>query len=268
MRGTQNKLKPMKNLKFLASFLIMTLACVTFTSCSDDDKDEPGANVPSNIKHLVSLTATDADGNVTSITNVKYDSKNRVISFTLNEDNETSNYTYDYTSDITIKVDGEVYSTYNLKNGLIEKADYGYDEYYFFKYDNNRINTITYVYDTLDPWNFTYNWVNDNVRSVFSQIEDDSDSREYDYNNDKCITPIIYYTNLRCSPYSKFENEELFLFSEGYFGNSLTSNLIKTSEDDSVTEFEYQLDNDGYVTKMTVRSKYAYSSQTVNISWE
>ncbi len=41
MRGTQSKHKPMKNLKFLTSLFILTLVCITFTSCSDDDKDNP-----------------------------------------------------------------------------------------------------------------------------------------------------------------------------------------------------------------------------------
>ena len=247
--------------------MIMTLACVTFTSCSDDDKDEPGANVPSNIKHLVSLTATDADGNVTSVTNVKYDSKNRVISFTLNEDHETYNYTYDYASDITIKTDGEVNSKYILKNGLIEKADYGEREYYIFKYSNNRLSSYTSEYDNLDPFKYTFDWVNANVECFYG--EDSSyESEEYEYASAKCITPIIYFTQLTQTPYNQFESEELFLFSQGYFGDSLTANLIKTTYGNNDAEFEYQLDNDGYVTKMTVRSKYAYSSQTVNISWE
>jgi len=244
---------------------MLALSCVLLPSCSNDDGDTPDNGGQANVKHLILIKEKNY-----IVSDFSYDNQNRVTSYVVNNNGETKKYTFNYSgSIIIISVDGDTAGIYNIKNALIENADYGESEYYSFNYSSKRLSTITYQYSIDEPEIFYFDWLNNNLQQI--DTADGGKRNYFEYTSIPCITPIIYYTARRDTPYCLLFNYELILYSHGYFGDSLTAYLVKCSTDKyGVCEFDYQLDSDGYVTKMTVKSNTDNYSDTDEIEyvWE
>lgn len=245
----------MKILFSVCKVLIFALLCSLATSCGSDNDDAPdNGGGQSCIKRLTSLRS-----NTMTLSNFSYDKEGRVTDFNQVSNGTTRKYSLAYSnSSIILKEDGETDVVYTLKGGLITQADFGESEYYNFAYGDNKLKSITYLYEDDDPDIYHFTWSNGNVTSFESYGSD-----SYKYTALPCITPIIYYPVIVDTPYTTFETVDLFLATYGYFGDLLTNNLVSKSDDSTM---EYQLDNDNYVTKMTVKSNSG--TTTIEYTWE
>lgn len=252
---------------------MLALSCVLLPSCSNDDGDTPDNGGQANVKRLVSMKCSDG---LESITNINYDDKNRIVSYTANcysdklDEYYSQIYSFDYDDNgsiIPIKIDGEIESILRFDNGVINIIDYGESECTVLKYDQKRLNSVSFQWLGEESSKYYYTWFNNNILKI---EPDDAAAINYEYTSDVCITPIIYYFVLEGTPYSPLRGDDIIaLYSYGYFGDVLTSNLVKKSSssyDHTGYEFSYELDNDGYVIKMTISDEYDHT-RTFEYIW-
>lgn len=229
----------MKKLKFLAFALFTVFACVSFASCSDDDKDEPEMPSPSVQKRLVKFSINAGSYEIT------YDSQGRIVAVVYygydGQTDRTTTYTYS-SSQISAT---ETYSSgdsymeiYHLNNGLItEQGDITYS------YEGGRISK----WRDIDGSNKTFEWSNGDISSTSTNWSDGYDcgdaaykyTDKYDYGR---IVGII-----EDSDDLLYDDFDPYLVMQGFFGTT----PLNLPQDASNTwgntyAYTYEFDEDGY----------------------
>ncbi len=214
---------------------MVALSLLVFVSCSKNDDEYPQEKQVSNI------TTTTHEFNSVSTLFFEYDKKGRVVKSRYGSEDEEYNYNYDdnvitetYTSGSYSNV-----TTYHLNKGIITHATGDYDGVYTYSAKNELLN-----YSNGDGVPFTYTWKNGNI---ITQGEGDY-IRSYTYSTmENQIIGIHYFA----------ENiPDNILFNFGYFG-AKNKNLPTSKKSSSEKiEYEYEFDEDGYVTKMQTYVTY------------
>ncbi len=227
---------------------ILPLAAIAFNSCSKGG-DNNGSNPTNYDKFILRVTASgDDNGSIT----YSYDSQNRLVKETRTAGGNQSEITYSYSDNQVICVEkprnvkttyilnGDGYvisSTYEASGNSPHESSYSYKNSYLDKWDNN-------FYE----WNngnmvrggeqgnflslFTYtshkNNANLDINSILNSDDAWWDSGIYDIN---------------CTLRFKGTN------SKNLIGSAESSDIY--NDEDSSTTFSYELDEDGYATKVT-----------------
>lgn len=242
---------------------LLGLAVCLFTACSsdNDEGEEPTPQTISGKKISSVKEVWGGEGSEGSLITLSYDKQGRVISgksvSTEKGKTNTSNINYSY-SDISIEVreiasDGYSYSyNYTLDdNKRISKAVVTY---------SNHAETCEYTYDgngqligitTNGGENYSISWHNGNISTVVETETQNGRTSQYIEN--------YTYTNYSAKnligslgvgmPY----HVDAILFMQGYFG-AYPKNTISTytsSEYKSTFTNKYEVDNQGYVTKIS-----------------
>ena len=236
----------MKTFRFLGVALITTLLSVNITSCNKEDEGPTGGNSIIGDKRITKLV-TDY-----STTTFVYDDKGRVVESQQN--GEVCPYIW---GNNTIQREwfngvNAVQQIFTIKNGLVQKEECR-DGYY------NEI--FTYTYDSRGRWNKDMTWDGDKL--VLEYIGD----AKYKYN----------YTGLTCNKgyLPNFNTDELFTIHPELVGiqtTQLPTSAIRTitggpsSGESGSVAYEYEFDEEGYITKVT--EIFPDETYTYTISWE
>lgn len=250
-----------KNRFFVYAFFGM-LAYVNFTSCSNDDKDEPFETPkPSVEKRLASITEKYRNydpGQASSrdeLTTIDYDSNGRIISVTIERDDYKHTKSYSY-SENAITVSDHNIDKYTLENGLITKWEEStnYDNpnettVWTFKYDNGRL----IKWSRGDEETTTFKWNNSNITETSNMSDGYHKQSSYQYYSNYDFGGI---NALYQSDSILFDDLDANLVMQGYFGK-LPAQLLKSVHqkaqgpgysDVYTDDFTYQFDDDGYPT--------------------
>jgi len=219
----------------------------------NNDGDEGGQT---SVKKLTKISSPDDDLKV-CFKNATYDDKGRILSFEgdLVEIYSNQKYTFEYEEGIITGKDGSGRARiHTLVNGLITYAKDPYNEY-TFEYDDNK--RLVKVNNTTEDEITEFVWENGNLTKVVDKT----------YNDEKIFTytdkeaEILHFDQYADLPYVVHP----FLLKQGYFGNSVSKNLIDTKITGSVRYYTYTIEN-GYVTHFK-RTK-ENSSENYYFTWE
>ncbi len=256
---------------------LLGLAVCLFTACSsdNDEGEEPTPQTISGKKISSVKEVWGGEGSEGSLITLSYDKQGRVISgksvSTEKGKTNTSNINYSY-SDISIEVreiasDGYSYSyNYTLDdNKRISKAVVTY---------SNHAETCEYTYDgngqligitTNGGENYSISWHNGNISTVVETETQNGRTSQYIEN--------YTYTNYSAKNLIGIEGRGVvgisdyldpILFMQGYFGAYPKNTISTYTRNNEPTETQkYQVDSQGYVTKISVSD-----GDTYIIAWE
>lgn len=263
------------NMKKSVLLSLLGLAVCLFTACSSDNDEgkEPTPPTVSGKKISSVKTVWGGEGSDGSLTTLSYDKQGKVISVkdisTEKGETYTSNTNYSY-SNTTIEVkenasSGDSYSyNYTLDdNKRISKAVVTY---------SNHAETCEYTYDgngqligitTNGGENYSISWHDGNISTVVCTETRNGITTQI-------IENYSYTTYLTKNLIGSFgvgmpDHVDAILFMQGYFG-TYPKNTISTytsSEYKSTFTNKYEVDNQGYVTKIS-RS----DGDICTITWE
>lgn len=241
----------MRNIINLSCLLTLT---IFFFACRDDDG---GGNDPvteaCTLKSELFISGTDT----TVIQNFAFDSQGRPLSNGLNT------YTYPSANEIEVSRLGGTVVTYTLgSNGYPESAyqvpapgSVNDTSFYSFTYDNKDRITALEMTKGLVIGNqssdilASYTYQNDNLSNWTLDIIDPPTpvfSFDYEYGNNDMVLPLNS---------GFFENREGVLdYMPGLdlYGTPIKQLPTSRTEGDSVKTYEYEFNNEGYVTHFTV----------------
>ena len=254
----------MKTFKFWWLALVTIVMSASFTSCS---KENPEGNEDfSNEKKLVKL----ASAGLVSVT-FTYDEKGRMV-----KADEVSNYSDSESfmwGDDAIKCEN---ATIVLENGLVQRENLKWTKYVYFYNQSNRL--IEYEREgSTDEISFI--WDGDKLVSI-TEIE--NPNSDYTSTTDITITYeksckrgynpyFIGSLGIGASTYLSFGHPELWGLRTKQLPKTVTR--TRTSRYDTISEttnFSYEFDKDGYISKMIIEETYEGESSraTFTLTWE
>ncbi|PWL61916.1 MAG: hypothetical protein DBY35_04165 [Bacteroidales bacterium] len=243
----------MKKSKFLFCAVAVASASMFFSSCSKDD-DAPAFDMSVKMVpiSMVGGYVTDYGMGETGFKDAKYDANGRILEYSSISRYSSGKSVYSYTADkITISTGG----TFSVKDGKISASNANLSEKKF-SYDGNHIVSDGY---------YTYTWSGDNLVSMKERDYDLTTKFEYydQPNRCGCLHNNMYSID--------FINVDSFLALSGFYGN-MPSNLLKkiTCTEEGETswhEFQYELNEYGYPTKITVTDDEG-DVQIYDLTWQ
>ena len=258
----------MKTFRFIGIALFAALMCMNIASCSNDDapteeKEENGIVV--NGKKLAKIVSK-SDAWKETIT-FSYDDKGRLIKSTETDeyDNVKKSHTYQYVwGDDAINVSDESGYKYSftLKNGIVQRES----EKYIFTY--NKSNRIAQIEDWGEYKKVL--WDGDKLVSIVDEDEWDA-TLTYEKSCKKGYFPFV-------ATIIEVMNEVLFMAHPeiaGMLTTQLPTSMVTTyvskisisNPDKDIYNFTYEIDKDGYVSKIKRECSDA-SSWTYTLTWK
>ena len=259
----------MKTFRFIGMALFAVLMCVNFASCSSSDDDpteekEEGETVVTS-KKLAKIVGTGVFKNVSYT--FSYDNKGRLAEsiYTEGYDGKIDVVNKKYTwSDNLIKVDwsSDQYSynnTLTIENGLV-KLEKSSDDSAIFSY--NQSNRIVKIGDAT-----TIDWNTDKLTSITS-TNGWNKSLIYDKSCKKGYFPFI-------ADMIGGKNKLLFMAHPEIVGmktSQLASTMTRTynygasGNRTEITHFNYEFDNEGYISKIS--GEVDGSAYTYTLTWK
>lgn len=269
----------MKTFRMIGMALFAVLLCVNFASCSTDD-DDPTGNPSVSEKRLARTMKYGIENGkeeLNSIIDFKYNQENKLTAVyerELYSDDwhiDTQNFIWDANNSITHQ-----WGKYTLTNGKVTKEHHyeagQYDFYLYYDYDNDgHLKGCEYASeeDGEKVPAVIFTWENGNLTS-FAEADDINNpemSYIYDNKNYNGFFPLFY-------EYTVWEDENYIFMALPELVGIKTKNLPKMIIDGSYTyDFEYEFDQDNYITSCTVNKKYygehSYSEEYYyEFAWE
>lgn len=264
----------MKTFRLIGTGLFAILLSFTFAACGGDDEEEDGTNdgpgdeqpesgVVKRLKQYAFAETDGEDAGYSYFLNFEYDGAGRIekiVKTTYEEGYGSYHYTYDYYwngNTIEEYRDGYHEMTYHIgtTDHLVSSATYnGYGDNARITFSYNSSNQLTSytdrVYEESSKYNFKWNG-----DKVIELREEDSEYPEYN------STIKFTYGSKKCSGYNPNAGEftdfsPITLVHPELFGcktkhlPSKANYLYDLYGEVGVTEFTYELDNDGYVVKL------------------
>ncbi|MBQ9076725.1 MAG: DUF4595 domain-containing protein [Muribaculaceae bacterium] len=255
----------MKKYKFLALALCAVLASVNFSSCSDDDMDEPTSDVPDVPKPSVEKRLTSVKYSYGYHCNIQYDANgliDQIVRVYNGQTDKTTTYTYS-SSHISVT---ETYSygnssteNYCLNNGLISELEgeiiYSYDEGRISKWRENDGSNKTFEWSTGDIMKTSTKWSDEPATYHATYRYSDG----YDYGR---IVGFVVDSNDML-----YDDFEPVLVMQGFFGITPIHLPQDASDGSDDYAWSYEFDENGYPTSVT---EYIGGSetQTITFTWE
>lgn len=258
----------MKTFRLIGMALLAVVMCLNFTSCSDDDNEEPERNddgIVTNQKRLVRIYCNSGGEYIHDFI---YDSEGRVS--TLFYDNNTYNYTWgDGTIIETPKKEQDKYITthsLNRNNNLIRSSR---KESSSDTYTYNSSNQLIELKMTWFSITNTFTWEKDKITKVI----------ERNGNND--VTTFEYiYSGKSCKGYLPVY--DIFI-KEGVLGNLIYAHpelmglrctqlpdqrIQRTSYHEYTEKYTYTFDKDGYIESFTITDDDNGYTDVYTFTWE
>lgn len=271
----------MKTYGVLKMTLMALLLGVVFAACSKTDIDEPQATEKKLVKMTGEMRSTNMNANTSKT--FSYDTKGRLKEATattvLPDNTLTHIYTYvwnTYSINVIEAASSSKYPssqpeqykyTMHLSNGLVRGLTY--EEYptdnVSYNYDSsNRINYSS------DGYNNIYNvWDNDKLVSITQKSGSDESIYTFTYGESHTINgymPLIP---------NEFSIDPLFVAHPELGGMkssqiyvSSTNTWTGTPHLTNTFHYEYEFDNEGYISKITSVNKIYSSEYTYTFTWE
>lgn len=249
--------------KILVFVLSVCMVC-GFSACSSDNDELVTVQPTWRAKKLVAGKASSGS----TLDEIVYDAQGRVAKVAVTDSYSRKQMTYNYSSQIIERV--------QFENGrIVDKVKYILDSKGRIILKGSDTDTITYVYDSQnqlvqtihDGEKFHFTWSGGNV---IRYVEGDDD-----YAINYAYTDYAYtnYDAKGCFAYADYSLEFIprldgwvdhVLFMQGYFGN-FTKNFLKSvTSYDGVSTYEYEVDADGYVTKVVNKN----NGNTATFTWK
>ena len=237
--------------------LLAFAMCVNFTACSDDDPNpEPEKPSVNKERKLVEMKFID---NGTQTRNYIYDDKGHLLR--VDDFGDDHNCTTDFIwGNNTIKSisDGNV-RTYKLENGLIVSTHDSDNDLFGgnaqIKYDSNKRRIEYKDFDSYETTTIKYIWDNDRFsKEIYSDVDNQ-------WGNTYESTTCYEYEGKKCNGYLPLlldQDNDIILDAHpelmGFRITQLPSRSIEKSEHSEwIQEFDYILDEKGYVINMEIR---------------
>lgn len=256
-------------------------------SCSEDLTYSPFEPSPNGFtRYLSEISETYYSNNVLSASetttilfrNPTYDSNGRVTSVYNNIVGYDANYTYSY-SDNTIETiamcqSGKVIRReYVVKDNVIvycTESSTANDatKTYSFNYDSSNalVNIIIHDEESDSHYNIVITWNYDNISSIEMVTSSYTEIYKFEYNekNNGSVGKMPFFFS-SCYFFGGVYGVDEILSIEGYFGTSISKDLPTTEYWNGIVtrEFEYSMDNDGYIS--TVKQISSGSKKTDRI---
>lgn len=238
----------MRTLRIIEMALLAV--CVSFASCSSDDEDENnGGGGFTNSKKLISISKDSDDESAT--TNFIYGEDGKLIhtAYVVDEDFEryvTIDYTWNYNTITAIYKKGNGYETnytIRLQDGKISTSNnHGHIMQAVTTYSENYLKGITGYYAE------KYTWENGNITKL-----NDYDCTYYSDKINKHCTIEVFDLFLGRAATGL---DDLVMAHPDLVGIS-NKNLLKSRKNSRIaTTYSYELDKDGYPTKISVTDTY------------
>ena len=238
--------------------LMAVLMCVGFASCSEE---EPDGGDSSNEKKLTKLASADSHYSFT----FTYDDKGRLSKVTeISDYSDEESYLW---GDNAIKCES---FTITLENGLAQHENGGREEYVYTYNQSDRL---------LECNDMEFMWDGDKLVSVTEVEMPNSDYETtteirftYEETCRKGYNPYITgMLSIGSSKYLYIGHPELLGLRTKQLPKSVTStrtNRYNTSSE--TTNFSYEFDKEGYISKMKIEEIYEgeSSTNTVTLTWE
>lgn len=256
----------MKTFRLIGMALLAVVMCLNFTSCSDDDNEEPERNddgIVTNQKRLVRIYNNDAGE---CIHDCIYDSKGRLS--TMFYYNNTFNYTWG---------DGTITEIFEYNNGRDQKTTT-----FSINRNNNLIRSLheqnknaTFSYNSsnqlielkdLYSTRRTFTWEKDRIVKVVENYKDnDNITIEYTYSGKSCKGYFPLYDIFIRDGVSGgiiYAHPELI----GLRCTQLPDQRINRSGNyESIDKYTYTFDKDGYIESFTIENRYL---NVYTFTWE
>lgn len=259
----------MKTFRLIGMALLAVVMCLNFTSCSDDDNEEPERNddgIVTNQKRLVRISSEAGD-----ITEFIYDSKGRVS--TIFDNDYTFNYTWGDGVITETPKNGrdEDFTTYSLnKNSNLIRSSRRQSSHTTVTYTYNSSNQLLEIKDEYSITH-TYIWEKDKIVKVIETERNNDDAiYEYIYSGKKCkgYLPLyeIFISN-GVGPHITYTHPELI----GLRCTQLPDQMISRHGNYGYEEkYAYTFDKDGYLESCTITGEnYGSDGYTVlTFTWE
>lgn len=251
------------------AILISSLAVLLLqTSCMEELTYHPFESSQNGFsRYLTEISETsyytNNDGATVLFGNPIYDSNGRVTSVYNNIVGSDANYTYQYTDnaiEITVMCQSGkvIHWNYVVKDGVIVscvESSTASDAIKTYKFSYDLSNTLVNI--TVDDgeydshFNVAITWDYDNISSVEKVTSSSSEVYEFEYNdkNNRYNGEMPFFFS-SCYFLGGVYGVDEILSIEGYFGTSISRYIPTTVYyNGKVTrEFEYSIDNDGYVS--------------------
>lgn len=261
----------MNQTKILAFALSAMLACVSFASCGDDDKNDdpkpveqdnpnaPDIPAPSVAKRLVSISISD-----NRRTSLSYDSEGRISEVVTRGGSyelERIRYTYSSSKITAVTSTSGNYrtDTYLIANGLITRrqcvstyseneTSYTYNNGYISQWRDDYGSNDTFFWSAGDV-SKTTTVMNGSGLDIFSRTY--TYSSNYDYGGASCFV-------FDCSG---IFDVDPYLAMQGFFGvrpMHMPKSAYEKEDDGDIYQYSwsYELDGDGYPISMTQTDDY------------
>lgn len=258
----------MKTFRLIGMALLAVVMCLNFTSCSDDDNEEPERNddgIVTNQKRLVRIYS---NGSGEYINDFIYDSKGRLS--TMFYYNNTYNYTW---GDGTI-TEIEEYNngrdqktttfSINRNNNLIRSLHEQNHNATFSYNSSNQLIELKDVYST----RCTFTWEKDRIVKVVENYKDNHDiTIEYTYSGKSCkgyfpLHDIFIRDGVSGGIGIIYAHPELI----GLRCTQLPDQRIcRSGNHESTDKYTYTFDKDGYIESFTIDDRY---SVVYTFTWE
>ncbi|MBS6966056.1 hypothetical protein [Bacteroides sp.] len=254
----------MKTFRLIGMALLAVVMCVNFASCSDDeDENNDGGTVVSG-KLLRSMSEDDNNNYLFS-----YNEKKQLISATLGEDKINVKWS---DSDIIVETISTSFkeepANFIIKNGIITST-VGDKETETLTYDNNK-HLIKISGDKTCMWS----WENDNISKFSYNDAKETSTLSCTYYADKENKHSTIDINaLRLYFICGIEYVDLLLMAHPNLLGTTNKNLLKsvTSSDGWTENYSYEIDKEGYPTKIIVTETDKYDnsySSTYTLIWQ
>ena len=254
----------MRTFRLIGMALLAVVMCVNFASCSDDEEENNAGGTVVSGKLLRVIAKNNSNDYLFS-----YNEKKQLISATLGGDKINVKWSDSYIIVETISTSFEEEpANFIIKNGIITSTvwDRGIET---LTYDNNK-HLIKISEDKTCMWS----WENDNI-SKFS----------YNDANETITTTCTYYADkennhsvidinaLRLYYICGIEYADLLLMAHPNLLGTTNKNLLKsvTSSDGWTENYSYEIDKEGYPTKIIVTETDKYDnsySSTYTLIWQ
>lgn len=255
----------MKTFRFLGIALIAILVSVNFTACSSDNEEENngGGTVVSD-KVLRSITEDDSDSYLFS-----YNEKKQLISAAVDRDKINVKWS---DSDIIVETISPYFeeepADFIIKNGIITSTvcDGGIES---LTYDNNKHltkisgdRTCMWSWENGNISKFSYNDAGETISCTCTYYTD----KENKHSTIDINALKLYYI---CG----IEWADLLLMAHPNLLGTTNKNLLKsvTSSDGWTENYSYEIDSEGYPTKIIVTETDKYDSSyssTYTLIWQ
>ncbi len=254
--------------------LVALALCVTFTACGDDDEPEvtkPSTGGDDNPEETYSYKLSDLVS-VGSWKDLKFDSSDRIVSYTQN----SKTVTYSYSSSKITRTDSYGTDTYYLTNGLVTSGKIKEGYTFTVEYSGKKLSSIHYgtSSDSEEEW-YEYTYTSGSIQEKRT-FRDGNTKHEPFYSSITFERVNLggYYNYIY--PYLKDDKQcifefywiDPFLYAEGYFGTTFDGRLVsKVGEFGDETTYFYTYDSRGYLTKME-RITSSGNSYTTSYTWK